>query len=154
MRVPQPSAPASITVTSRSFDDGAVIPVEFTCRGAGRSPQVSWQGVPSSARSVALVVSDPDAPKGTFIHWVLYDLAPGDGGIESGQVPAGAREADNSAGKKGWFPPCPPSGTHHYVFTLYALSQKVGGRSTQDVLDDIARRAVASGTLTGLVSHQ
>jgi Raf kinase inhibitor-like YbhB/YbcL family protein len=152
MRVPQASGPAVIRVVSDAFTDGGTIPRDYTCRGAGGFPAITWQGVPGTATSVALVVSDPDAPKGTFVHWVLYDLPGADGRIQAGTVPAGAREADNSAGKQGWFPPCPPSGTHHYVFTVYALDARVSGGSTQDVLDDIDRRAIASGTLTGLVA--
>lgn len=154
MRAPQATTPATITVTSRSFEDGATIPTEFTCRGAGRFPQLSWRGIPAEARSVALVVRDPDAPGGTFVHWVLYDLPARDGALESGHVPATAREADNSAGTKGWFPPCPPSGTHHYVFTVYALAGTVAGRSTKDVLTDIGQRTIATGTLTGTVAHR
>ena len=152
MKVPEPGVAKSITVTSRAFADGRQIPREHTCKGAGSPPDLAWRGVPDGAASLALVVSDPDAPRGTFVHWVLYDLPPRDGGLASGDSAPGAREAENSGGKPGWYPPCPPSGTHRYVFAVYALSGPASGRSTQDILDDIGRRAVASGTLTGLVS--
>ena len=152
MRVPEPEVAESIVVTSPAFADGRPIPREYTCHGAGRSPELAWRGVPADARSLALVVSDPDAPGGTFIHWVLYDLPPRDGGLAPGQSPPGAREAENSGGRTGWYPPCPPSGTHRYPFTVYALSGPASGRSTQDILDDIGRRAIARGTLTGLVA--
>jgi Raf kinase inhibitor-like YbhB/YbcL family protein len=152
MKPPDSAAAATLTVTSSAFTDGQPIPREYTCHGTGRSPELAWRGVPGEATSLALVVSDPDAPAGTFIHWVLYDLPPRDGRLPAGQPPAAGREADNSGGTTGWSPPCPPSDTHHYVFTVYALSGPVSGQSTQDVLDQIGRTAIARGTLTGLVT--
>lgn len=152
MRVPEPGAPTTITVTSPAFGEGEAIPRDYTCRGAGRVPALAWRGVPGDAAAVAVVVSDPDAPKGTFVHWVVHGLAGRDGGLSGGQLPAGAREAENSAGTVGWYPPCPPSGVHRYRFTVYALGGSVSGRAAQQVLDDIARRAVALGTLTGVVA--
>jgi hypothetical protein len=148
---PAPDAPASITVTSRTFAEGRPIPADNTCRGAGEPPALAWTGVPPAATSLALVVDDPDAPGGTYVHWVLYDLQPKDGTL-AGPAPSGAREAANSDGDEGWTPPCPPSGTHHYRFTVYALDGAVSGDSTQEVLDDIDRWAIASGTLTGVVT--
>jgi len=148
---PAPDAPTSITVTSRTFEDGRQIPPDNTCKGAGTPPALAWTGVPPAAKSLALVVDDPDAPGGTYVHWVVYDLQPADGTL-AGPAPTGAREAANSGGGDGWTPPCPPSGTHHYRFTVYALDGAVHGDSTQDVLDDIGRRTIASGRLTGLVS--
>jgi Raf kinase inhibitor-like YbhB/YbcL family protein len=154
MKPPDTDAADTITVTSSAFDDGQPIPREYTCHGAGRSPDLAWRGVPDQARSLAVVVSDPDAPAGTFIHWVLYDLPPRDGRLAAGQRPTGGREADNSAGTRGWSPPCPPGGTHHYLFTVYALGEPASGRSTQDILDQVGRTAIARGTLTGLVAAE
>jgi Raf kinase inhibitor-like YbhB/YbcL family protein len=149
---PASSAVPVIAVTSPDFVEGAAIPTRYTCSGDGGSPEVRWRGVPDGAASVALVVSDPDAPNGTFIHWVLYDLPPADGGVDAGGPPSGAKEGDNSGGGAGWTAPCPPSGTHHYVFTVYALRDKAQGGSTQELLDDIAGKTLARGDLTGLVS--
>jgi Raf kinase inhibitor-like YbhB/YbcL family protein len=149
------SVRGSITITSSAFADGARIPEEFTCRGEGTSPPLSWTGLPSGTRSVAIVVLDPDAPSGTFVHWVLVGVPAGSSELAAGTVPQDTTQARNSTGEVGWTPPCPPSGTHHYRFTVYAL----GG--TVDVADgadpDTAIRAVqdaatAEGTLTGLVS--
>jgi Raf kinase inhibitor-like YbhB/YbcL family protein len=148
---PRSEVPATITVTSAAFADGQQIPREYTCHGAGVAPEVAWRGVPGRATSLALVVSDPDAPSGTFIHWVLYDLPPRDGRLVGSRAPAGAHEAENSRGAAGWTPPCPPSGTHHYLFTLYALDGEPGGGSAQDILDQIGRSTLARGQLTGLV---
>jgi Raf kinase inhibitor-like YbhB/YbcL family protein len=150
-----PSARASIAVTSPAFADGATIPEEFTCRGVGSSPPLSWTGLPSSTRSVAVVVIDPDAPSGAFVHWVLVAISPAQQELATGTPPPGTTQARNSAGDRGWTPPCPPSGTHHYRFTVYALDRPA---DVQDGADpDTAARAVqdaatAEGTLTGLVA--
>jgi Raf kinase inhibitor-like YbhB/YbcL family protein len=150
---PAPSGGAgTITVTSSAFGNDKPIPREFTCKGGGAAPELAWRGVPPGARSVALVVTDPDAPGGTFVHWVLYGLPPRDGQLAGDQPPAGAREADNSRGEPGWTSPCPPSGTHHYHFTVYALSGQPTGSSTRDVLASIGGMVLARGELTGLVS--
>ena len=148
---PAPDAPSSITVTSRTFAEGKPIPAEHTCKGAGTPPALAWTGIPATAKSLALVVDDPDAPGGSYVHWVVYDLQPADGTL-AGRTPSGAREAANSGGDEGWTPPCPPSGTHRYRFTVYALDGPVSGDSTQAVLDAIERRTIADGTLTGVVS--
>ena len=95
---------------------------------------------------------DPDAPGGTFVHWVLYGLPPRDGQLAGDQPPAGTSEADNSGGDPGWTPPCPPSGTHHYHFTVYALSGRPSGSSTQDLLDSIGALTRARGEITGTVA--
>jgi Raf kinase inhibitor-like YbhB/YbcL family protein len=142
---------ATIRVTSSAFTADQPIPREFTCKGVGTAPDLAWRGVPAGAASVALVVTDPDA-NGTFVHWVLYGLPPRDGQLAGDRPPAGATEADNSAGRKGWTPPCPPSGTHHYHFTVYALRARPSGGSTQQVLDSIGGTAIARGELVGLVS--
>jgi Raf kinase inhibitor-like YbhB/YbcL family protein len=152
IRGPEPHAADLITVRSPVFGDGQPIPREYTCHGAGGPPELAWRGVPAGTTSLALVVSDPDAPGGTFVHWILYDLPPQDGRLQAGRAPLGAREGRNSGGKAGWYPPCPPSGTHRYRFTVYALNDHVRGSSTQDLLDDIARKTLARGTLTGLVT--
>jgi Raf kinase inhibitor-like YbhB/YbcL family protein len=146
---------ASIAVTSPAFAEGAAIPDQFTCRGAGTSPPLSWTGLPSGTGSVALVVQDPDAPSGTFVHWVLTGLSPAQRELAAGTVPAGAVEARNGRGEVGWTPPCPPSGTHHYRFTLYALDQPVdvpSGADPDDAIRAVQDASVAQGTLTGTVA--
>jgi hypothetical protein len=153
------SAPAVIQVTSSAFRDGDTIPVEFTCSGADRSPPLRWTGVPSGAVEVALVVDDPDAPGGTFLHWVLFALAPGDGGVEPGTVPAGARQARNGFGKAAYGGPCPPKGDppHHYRFIVYALSRHVDrpdGAPGNEVRRDVEAAAIATGRLVGLYGRR
>ena len=109
--------------------------------------------MPAEARSVALVVSDPDAPRGTFLHWLLTGLPAAGKGLPEGGAPPGAREWPNSGRSARWVPPCPPSGTHRYFFGVYALDSQVVGSTTEQVLQQIARHTIAWGTLHGVVSH-
>jgi len=146
------TAPETITVTSSAFQDGEPIPARFSCDGDNVSPPLSWRGVPSAARAVALVVDDPDAPRGTFIHWVLLDIASATTSLPEASTPAGATQATNSAGQAAYFGPCPPSGTHHYRFTVYALSSVTGlpdGASLDRALEAIDASAIARGRLVG-----
>jgi Raf kinase inhibitor-like YbhB/YbcL family protein len=150
-----PPAPegASLTVSSTDFADGTAIPSAFTCTGAGRRPALAWSG--ASAPAWAIVVDDPDAPNGDFYHWVVVDI-PGSVMKTGDTAPAGAVELTNSGGSVGWTPPCPPSGTHHYRFTVYALHGRTdltSGTSIKDAFDAISKDATAQGRLTGLVTH-
>ena len=112
---------------SPEFSDGANIPTRFTCEGENVSPRLEWSGVPAAAQSLALVVSDPDAPGGTFIHWVLYNLPPQTTGLPEGmpateRLSGGGSQGRNDFGRIGYGGPCPPPGKpHRYIFTLYAL---------------------------------
>src|ERR1700761_1344711 len=111
------------------------IPTRFTCKGAGDRPTLTWSGMPATANSLAMVVLDPDAPAHPFVHWGVCGLpAAASGTLGAGALPAGARETQNSAGKSGWKPPCPPSGTHHYHFTLYADRGPIPAGSTADTI--------------------
>jgi Raf kinase inhibitor-like YbhB/YbcL family protein len=146
------TSPASITVTSTAFSDGGDIPVRFTCDGEGISPPVAWASKSKDPRSWALVVDDPDAPGGTFVHWVVLDIAPATRSIASGAAPLGAVQAVNSAHRVGYTAPCPPSGKHRYRFSVYGLSGRTGlsdGVALNDALDAIRSAAVNYGTLVG-----
>ncbi|GAA1156000.1 YbhB/YbcL family Raf kinase inhibitor-like protein [Kribbella jejuensis] len=147
------TAPASIEVTSTAFREGGAIPRKYTCDGAGTSPPLAWRGTPAAAKALAIVVDDPDAPSGTFTHWIVLDLDPKVTSLEEGAPPPGGKQASNSAGKASYFGPCPPSGTHHYRFTVYALSAPTGlaaGAKLGAALQAINKNAIASGRLTGL----
>jgi Raf kinase inhibitor-like YbhB/YbcL family protein len=152
---PEPSADtsdSSITVTSDAFGDGDAIPVEFSCDGSNTSPALSWSGVPATADALALVLADPDAPSGTFYHWVVADIPTTINSVDAGGTPEGGVVAQNSAGDPAYMGPCPPSGTHHYRFTVYALSERTGisaDASTDDALSAIDAVADTAGTLTG-----
>jgi Raf kinase inhibitor-like YbhB/YbcL family protein len=143
-------APSVITVTSSAFEDGGRVPSRFTCDGEGVSPPLAWSGVPADAAAVALVVDDPDAPSGTFTHWVVLDLPPGTTSLDEDATPPGA-QARNSAGRAAWMGPCPPSGTHRYRFTVVALGGRTGlaaGTALKDALAAVRDGAVAQGRLT------
>jgi Raf kinase inhibitor-like YbhB/YbcL family protein len=144
---------ATITVASPSFAEGAPIPRQFTCDGDDNSPPLSWRGVPADAAELAVVVDDPDARGGTYVHWVLVGLDPSLTELRPGELPAGGRQADNSAGDPRYKGPCPPGGhPHHYEFTVYALRAPVAatsGAAPGDVLRRVGEAAIAKGTLTG-----
>lgn len=138
--------PHALTMSSPAFEAGAAIPQRFTCEGADVSPPLRFRAIPRAARSLALVVDDPDAPdpaapKRTWVHWVLYDLDPSLEGLSEGAataLPTGAREGLNDWKRTGWGGPCPPIGRHRYFFRLYALDRRLGdlGRPTRARLDE------------------
>jgi len=120
----------SLTVTSAAFAPGGEIPAVYTCEGSDISPPIAWSGAPAGTRSFALIVDDPDAPdpsapKMTWVHWVLYNIAPTAKGlpeaVRSGAALAGAREGLNDWNRTGYGGPCPPIGRHRYYHKLYAL---------------------------------
>jgi Raf kinase inhibitor-like YbhB/YbcL family protein len=151
---PPPSAPDRIRLTSPAFAADAAIPARFGCDGEDVSPPLQWSGAPQGTRSLALLMEDPDAPGGTFLHWSLFGIAPGTSELGEGQVPADAREGENSFGDEGYGGPCPPEGdsAHRYVFALYALRSPLeldAGAAPGEVRDAIADAAIARGRLTG-----
>jgi Raf kinase inhibitor-like YbhB/YbcL family protein len=148
-----PSSAAAITVRSPAFAAGATIPVRFSCRGSNRPIPLTWTGVPAGAASVALVMDDPDAPSGTFTHWVVFNLPATSSGITNGRLPAGAAQAENGRGQAAYTGPCPPSGTHHYRFTVYAEPKKLAlpaRAALPEALAAIKANPLSSGRLTGL----
>jgi Raf kinase inhibitor-like YbhB/YbcL family protein len=151
---PTPTPGATLTVTSSAFHTGAAIPERYTCKGAGDAPPLAWSGDLHGAPVVAVIVVDPDAPNQEYVHWVVFDLAAGTKALGGAGVPAGTKQALNSSGSKGWTAPCPPSGTHHYHFAVYALSSPTGlpdGVPADQARQAIASRAVAFGELVGTV---
>ena len=113
-------------ISSTAFTEGMAIPRKHTCDGQNVSPQLSWSGVPAGARSLALVMDDPDAPSGTFVHWVLFDIPSAFSELSEGVERVGVPGA-NGARKVGYSGPCPPRGpAHRYFFKLYALDKTLG----------------------------
>lgn len=138
---------------SPAFQDGAYLPRECTCDGEGISPPLSWIDVPEGTESLALMIDDPDAPAGTFVHWLVWNVPPGTTEIEQGKRPAGAVEGTTSAGKPGYFPPAPPSGTHRYQFKLYALDTVLNLPHTageEEFKEALQGNVIAEAQLTGL----
>ena len=161
---PHPSPPpgmtaATLTVTSRSFASGGTIPVDLTCDGANRSPQLTWSAPPAGTKAFALVADDPDAQSGDFTHWVLFNL-PGDALTLAEAVDPtslGATAGVNGFGQPGYGGPCPPKyEIHHYVFQLYALDAKVdapAGATRETVEAAMSGHVLGEGTLVGTFSH-
>jgi Raf kinase inhibitor-like YbhB/YbcL family protein len=138
---------AGFALTSPSFAEGGAIPLKHTCDGRDISPALAWEGAPTGTAALALIVDDPDA--GGYVHWVAYNfLGAPNGSLPEGVDPAGPpTQGRNGFGRTGFGGPCPPRGTHHYRFTLYALSQPlpVSGAPTAAMV----RTALAAGVLLG-----
>ena len=111
----------ALALSSDAFEHGSAIPRRHTCEGEDLSPALNWEGVPDGARSLALICDDPDAPSGTFTHWVAWGIDPGAQGLREGE--AAPREGSSGFGSTGYRGPCPPPGhgPHRYFFRLYAL---------------------------------
>jgi Raf kinase inhibitor-like YbhB/YbcL family protein len=146
-------------LSSTDFKDGSQIPAKCTCNGEGFSPKLAWSAPPARTASLALIVTDPDAPGRTFTHWVLYDLPAGtrtltEGVPGVGQLWDGALQGRNDFGEIGYGGPCPPPGSpHHYVFTLYALDAKLNlpvGATRAQVEAALKGHILASGRLVGI----
>ena len=127
----------SLVLTSPAFAPGGEIPVLHTCEGKDVSPALEWSGLPAGAKSLALIVDDPDAPdpkapKMTWVHWVLYDIPPTATGLPAAVkgLPAGTRSGLNDWRRTGYGGPCPPIGRHRYFFKLYALDRMLGDLGT------------------------
>ncbi|MCK4885553.1 YbhB/YbcL family Raf kinase inhibitor-like protein [Candidatus Bathyarchaeota archaeon] len=142
-------------LNSENFVDNGSIPSEFTCDGRNISPQLSWEDVPDETKSFALSVTDPDAPGGMWIHWLVYDISKELRTIEKNSLPAGAKEVENDFGKKPYGGPCPPSGTHRYFFTLYALdAERLEGVSKRNLFDKIEERTIEKAEIKGLYKRR
>ena len=146
----------SIILTSTAFKEGETIPVEYTCSGQNTSPPLAWSVLPSGTQSLALIVDDPDAPAGTWVHWVLYNL-PG----TTNSLPAGVQkpgvEGQNSSRKMGYSGPCPPPGKpHRYFFKLYALDANLKldpGANKADLEKAMQGHVLDQGQLMGTFSR-
>lgn len=143
---------AAMSLTSSAFADGATIPTEYTCAGAGRRPDLQWSAPPNGTEELALLVFDPDAGSTGFVHYLVWGVDPSLRKTTSNQFPGGL-PGMNGRGSEGWVPPCPPSGgAHHYEFTVFALSRQPEIAPTANVeqfLDGIRGSVLAQGRLTG-----
>ena len=148
---------ADFQLTSSAFKEGGAIPREYTCQGKAVSPALQWRGAPAGTQSFSLIVTDPDAPKGTWTHWVLYSLPAPVSNLPSA-IPAisvlanGERNGKNSSGQLGYYAPCPPTGNHHYYFTIYALDFSPAldaGASKEDLEKAMEGHILAQAQLLG-----
>lgn len=112
---------SALSIASPAFSHGGMIPPKHTCDGADVNPPLSIGNVPENTKSLALIVDDPDAPMGTWVHWVMWNVEPGTEEIPENSVPKGALQGTNDFRKQSYGGPCPPSGTHRYFFKVYAL---------------------------------
>ena len=140
-------------LTSPNFEEGDPIPRVHTCDGEDTPPELHWSGVPSGVVELALTCEDPDAPGGTFVHWVAWGIDPSSGRIGADDD-SGIRQGLNGMGNNGFHGPCPPpgNGLHHYEFTLYALDQPIDlepGASIEDLRAAIDGHVRATATLMG-----
>jgi len=151
----------TLTLTSSAFENGGTIPEQYTCSGHNESPALQWTGVPGGTRSLTLILDDPDAPRGTFVHWVVYNLSPTAKGLPKG-VSATASFADseqgvNGGGVIGYTGPCPPPGKpHHYHFRLCALDQKLelqAGATAHQIEAAIKGHVLSSAELVGIFAR-
>jgi Raf kinase inhibitor-like YbhB/YbcL family protein len=144
--LPRAEDTMALTLTSTAFTDGGGIPSRYTCQGNDISPPLDWRGVPDTARSLVLIVDDPDAPdpkapRMTWVHWVLFNLPPVTAGLPEGitpdALPPGTGQGLNSWNRTGYGGPCPPIGRHRYFHKLYALDTllELSGKPTKKALE-------------------
>lgn len=149
----------TIKVTSTAFKSGGEIPKQYTGDGSDQSPPLNWSKLPDATKSIALICDDPDAPRGTWVHWVLYDLPPETRDLKQGvprseALASGAKQGKNDFGKIGYGGPAPPKGKpHRYSFKVYALSENVDlapGATKAQLVDAMKGRILAEGQLMGI----
>jgi len=143
---------SELAISSPAFTDGQPIPAKFTADGANLSPALVIAKPPPGTACYALIVDDPDAPMGTWVHWVAWNIPAATTTIPEGKIPAGSVEGRNSWGRTGYGGPSPPSGTHHYHFKLYALDRTLELPRTTDkaaLIDAMEGRVLARAQLIG-----
>jgi Raf kinase inhibitor-like YbhB/YbcL family protein len=142
-----------LKIESPAFGENEKVPAEFTCDGDNINPQLDISGVPGGTVSLVLIVDDPDAPGGTWVHWTMWNLDPSTTNISENSVPAGVIEGVTDFGVPGYGGPCPPSGTHRYFFKLFALDITLdldSSASAADVGSAIQGHVLDSAELVGL----
>jgi Raf kinase inhibitor-like YbhB/YbcL family protein len=148
--------------TSSSFEPGGNIPTQFTCRGRDISPALSWGEPPAGTQSFAIIMDDPDAPNGSFVHWVIFNIPASARGLPEGlprqeKLPDGTTQGLMGGHDLGYYGPCPPSGTHRYFFKLYALDSMLdlgSDASAADVIKAASGHIVANTELVGLSTKE
>jgi len=151
------NAASSISITSSSFQAGGDIPAKFACGGTNVSPALQIGGVPNEAKSLVLIVDDPDAPRGLFTHWIIWNIDPKTTRVAENSAPAAGVQGTNDFGKRNYGGPCPPSGTHRYFFKIFALDTKLELKpnARRAELDAAMRgHVLAQGELMGRYSHK
>lgn len=148
---------ATMNLTSKAFREKGAIPEKYTCDGENISPPLRWEGAPEGTKSFVLIVDDPDAPRKTWVHWILYNISATDHECAEGRVPSGAIQGVNDFGQALYGGPCPPSGVHRYFFKLYALNQTLTlskGATKEQVEKAMAAHILGQAELIGTYSRQ
>jgi Raf kinase inhibitor-like YbhB/YbcL family protein len=147
----------SMKLTSPAFEQNQPIPTQYTCDGVNHHPPLTFSQVPEEVQSLALIVEDPDAPRKVFTHWLLYDIPPSMQHLPEHEVPLSGTVGVNDFGTRGYRGPCPPSGTHRYVFKLFALDTRLGlpeGTRKEDVLAKMKGHETATAELVGTYTRR
>ena len=150
------SGEAKMKITSSAFQEGGNIPSKFTCDGGDTSPPLQIAEIPSGAKSLALIVDDPDAPSALFTHWIIWNISPQTNAIAEGSAPKGV-QGTNDFGKSDYGGPCPPSGTHRYYFKIFALDRELdlpSGTKRSQLDAAMKGHVVAQGELMGRYSKR
>jgi Raf kinase inhibitor-like YbhB/YbcL family protein len=148
---------AKMKITSSAFQEGGDIPSKFTCDGADMNPALRFEGAPGEAKSLLLIVDDPDAPVGLFTHWLAWNIDPKTTEVAENSAPTNAVQGTNDFPKTGYGGPCPPSGTHRYYFKVYALNQTLDlkpGAKRKEVDAAMRGHVIAQGELMGRYSRK
>jgi Raf kinase inhibitor-like YbhB/YbcL family protein len=151
------NAASSISIASPSFQAGGDIPAKFTCDGTNVSPELHIGGVPNEAKSLVLIVDDPDAPRGLFTHCIAWNIDPKTTRIAENGVPTAGVQGTNDFGKRNYGGPCPPSGMHRYFFKIFALDTKLelkSGAYRAELDASMRGHVLAQGELMGRYSHK
>jgi len=151
-----------IKITSPAFEDGGMIPSKYTCDGEDISPPLQWEAVPDGTASIAVISDDPDAPIGTWVHWVLFNLPPDTKELkeefpDDETLSDGTRQGVTDFGSTGYGGPCPPSGTHRYFFKIYALDKQIDVAAIVDkaqLLQEMEGHIIGQGQLMGKYQRQ
>ena len=144
-------------IESTAFKNNKLIPPKYTCDGENISPLLLISDVPENAKSLVLIVDDPDAPRGTWVHWTVWNIDPKIENISENSCPSGGVEGMTDSGSTGYSGPCPPSGTHRYFFKLFALDTTLNPDSSakaQDIEREIENNILARAQLVGLYKRQ
>ena len=140
----------SMKIMSNDFKHGGMIPRIFSCQGQNINPHLAWSGVPPRTRSLALICDDPDAPMGTWVHWLVSDIPPSITSIPRDTFPEGAVQVANDFRKPDYGGPCPPSGVHRYFFKLYALdAPRLGATDKRSFYKLVKKHAMDRAVLMG-----
>lgn len=144
-------------IESPAFSHMSEIPLEYTCDGVGANMPLVFSDIPAGAKSLVLIVDDPDAPSGNFTHWVVWNITPDTLSVRTGILPSGACEGINSSSERRYVSPCPPNGTHRYFFKLFALDTLLALPESSDkerVVESIGAHVLESAELLGTYSRK